>query len=280
MRISGRWRYASGSALLRLGVRRSGRELRNGTRRAGPHRLACAASSRRKTTRIEDTWYHVRSARHRQQRYRHRRRLRTEVSHPAHGTTTSRASARDKPSITAPLYRLPFGQVFGGGVAYGADRRAARYAERVLHVRASARARRRPHDRRGSRTSQLAIAEADNALDELATIAQRNVRSLTAYAERGELPPAGGAAARTNFRWRSSCERCRALAARIVQAPAPPGRDATPLRPHLSGPHHGAPTHHQPNRNARPPLGRPAPRHPRPSRPHAISVRNAGLPRA
>jgi 3-hydroxy-9,10-secoandrosta-1,3,5(10)-triene-9,17-dione monooxygenase len=116
----------------------------------------------------------------------------------------------------AALYRLPFGQVFGGGVAYGAIGALQGMLDEFLafaHARV----------RSGGRTTvldpdaQQVVAEAENAIDELTAIVRRNVANLTAYAERGAVPP-GAERLKYKFQMATVCERCRGLAARILQA--------------------------------------------------------------
>jgi 3-hydroxy-9,10-secoandrosta-1,3,5(10)-triene-9,17-dione monooxygenase len=116
---------------------------------------------------------------------------------------------------TAPLYRIPFGQVFGGGVAYGA---IGALQGMVDAFRAYAGSRVRLGGRKtvDDPDAQLVIAEADHAIDELKTMIHRNVRNLTTYAERGELPPPAERL-KYKFQMATVAERCRALATRIFQ---------------------------------------------------------------
>jgi 3-hydroxy-9,10-secoandrosta-1,3,5(10)-triene-9,17-dione monooxygenase len=147
---------------------------------------------------------------------------------------------------TASLYRIPFGQVFGGGVAYGAMG-ALHGMVREFCAFAQARV------RSGGRTTiedpdaQLVLAEAENAVDELTTIVRRNVQNLTAYAERGEVPPPE-VRLKYKFQMSTMCERCRALAARIVQSAGASGiatqyhfgrtlADLTSARQHITNQH-------------------------------------------
>ena len=107
--------------------------------------------------------------------------------------------------------------------------------------------------RSGGRTTvadpdaQLVVAEADNAIDELTAIVRRNVADLTAYAERGEVPPPD-VRLKYKFQMATMCERCRALAARIVQAAGASGiatqhhfgrtlADLTSARQHITNQH-------------------------------------------
>jgi len=117
---------------------------------------------------------------------------------------------------TAPLYRLPFGQVFGGGVAYGPIGGLRGMLDEFLAF-AQARV------RSGGRTTvtdpdaQLVVAQAENAIDELTAIARRNVGNLMAYAEGGEVPPAFERL-KYKFQMATASERCRALGERILQS--------------------------------------------------------------
>jgi 3-hydroxy-9,10-secoandrosta-1,3,5(10)-triene-9,17-dione monooxygenase len=147
---------------------------------------------------------------------------------------------------TAALYRIPFGQVFGGGVAFGP---IGGLQGMLREFRAFAQAR----VRSGGRTIVedpdvlLAVAEAENAIDELTTIVRRNVAALTAYAERGEVPPPE-LRLKYKFQMATMCERCRGLAARLVQAAGASGiaaqhhfgrtlADLTSARQHITNQH-------------------------------------------
>jgi 3-hydroxy-9,10-secoandrosta-1,3,5(10)-triene-9,17-dione monooxygenase len=116
---------------------------------------------------------------------------------------------------TSALYRLPFGQVFGGGVAYGS---IGALQGMLDDFRAYA----GPRLRLGRRKSiedpdtQLVVGDVENAIDELKTMIHRNVRNLTAYAERGEIPPSAERL-KYKFQMATVSERCRALAARLFQ---------------------------------------------------------------
>jgi 3-hydroxy-9,10-secoandrosta-1,3,5(10)-triene-9,17-dione monooxygenase len=117
---------------------------------------------------------------------------------------------------TAPLYRLPFGQVFGGGVAYAAVGALQGMLDAFIAYA-------RPRMRLGGRKiiedpdAQLVVGEADYAIDELKTMIHRNARNLTAYAERGELPP-WDERVKYRFQMATMTERCRGLAVRLFQA--------------------------------------------------------------
>jgi 3-hydroxy-9,10-secoandrosta-1,3,5(10)-triene-9,17-dione monooxygenase len=117
---------------------------------------------------------------------------------------------------TAPLYRVPFGQVFGGGVAYAA---IGALQGMLNDFRAYAGPRMRLGGRRTVEDPDalLAVGEADHAIDEMKLLLHRNVRNLAAYAERGEVPPQHERL-KYKFQMATATERCRALAARLFQA--------------------------------------------------------------
>ncbi len=116
---------------------------------------------------------------------------------------------------TSALYRIPFGQVFGGGVAYGS-------IGALQGMLDAFRAYARPRMRLGGRKTvedpdaQLAVGEAENAIDELKTMIHRNVRNLTAYAERHAISPQDERL-KYKFQMATASERCRALAVRLFQ---------------------------------------------------------------
>jgi len=214
VRISGRWRYASGSEHCDwafVGALVNFQTAQTGPGRTDWHVLLLPKADYR----IDDTWYTfglkgtasndivVRDAF--VPKYRMRR-MEDNIACSGPGQAVN----------TAPLYRLPFGQVFGGGVAYGAIG-ALQGMRREFCAFAQARV------RSGGRTivedpdAQLVVAEAENAVDELTAIVRRNVASLTAYAQRGEIPPPD-VRLKYKFQMSTACERCRVLAARIVQA--------------------------------------------------------------
>jgi 3-hydroxy-9,10-secoandrosta-1,3,5(10)-triene-9,17-dione monooxygenase len=116
---------------------------------------------------------------------------------------------------TAALYRIPFGQVFGGGVAYGA---IGALQGMLDAFRSFAQSRMRLGGRKTVEDpdAQLVVGEAENTIDELKTMIHRNVRNLTAYAERGEIPPQDERL-KYKFQMATVSERCRALAVRLFQ---------------------------------------------------------------
>jgi 3-hydroxy-9,10-secoandrosta-1,3,5(10)-triene-9,17-dione monooxygenase len=244
VRISGRWRFASGSAHCDwafLGAIVGAPATQGAPPRAGWHVLLVPKADYR----IDDTWYTfglkgtgsndivVTDA------FVPEHRMRSMADNVA-------CTGPGQAVNTGPLYRLPFGQVFGGGVAYGPigglhgmlDEFLAYAQERV---------------RSGGRTTvadpdaRLVVAEAENAIDELTTIAHRNAGNLTAYAERGEVPPAHERL-KYKFQMATASERCRASAARIVQAAGASGiatqyrfgrtlADLTSARQHITNQH-------------------------------------------
>ncbi len=116
---------------------------------------------------------------------------------------------------TAPLYRLPFGQVFGGGVAYGSIGALQGMLD-AFRVYAVSRIRLGGRKIVEDPDTKLVVGEADNAIDELKTMIHRNVRNLAAYAERGEIPPREERH-KYRFQMATATERCRVLAARLFQ---------------------------------------------------------------
>jgi 3-hydroxy-9,10-secoandrosta-1,3,5(10)-triene-9,17-dione monooxygenase len=115
----------------------------------------------------------------------------------------------------APLYRIPFGQIFFRGVstaALGALQGMLNSFLRYAGTRVG----------RGGRTAddpvaRLVCAEAVAALDEMKTTLRRDFGNLSAYAERGELP---SIALRMEYKFHSAlvAERCSVLAARLFKA--------------------------------------------------------------
>jgi 3-hydroxy-9,10-secoandrosta-1,3,5(10)-triene-9,17-dione monooxygenase len=214
VRISGRWRFASGSAHCDwafLGAIVNPAAATAPGSRAGWHVLLVPKSDYR----IDDVWHTfglrgtgsndivVDDAFVPQHRIR---RMEDNLTCTGPGQAVN----------TAPLYRLPFGQVFGGGVAYGPIGGLRGMLDEFLGY-AQARV------RSGGRTTvmdpdaQLVVAQAENAIDELTAIAHRNVGNLIAYAERGEVPPAHERL-KYKFQMATASERCRALGERILQA--------------------------------------------------------------
>jgi 3-hydroxy-9,10-secoandrosta-1,3,5(10)-triene-9,17-dione monooxygenase len=126
---------------------------------------------------------------------------------------------------TAPLYRLPAGQVIRGGAAVpaiGALR--AMLDDFLVHAGNKVRlgGRRITEDP----DAQLVAGETDATIGELKETMHRSARSLMTYAARGEIPPAD-LRIRCRFQTAMVSERCRSLAARILQAAGASGLDTS-----------------------------------------------------
>ena len=118
---------------------------------------------------------------------------------------------------TSPLYRLPFGQVFFRGVSTGAIGALQGMLDAYLDY----------GKKRIGRTSglpaseeaivQLTCAEVAVAIDEMKTILHRNFRELERYAAKGEMPPLKQ---RVEYKFHNAvvAERCSLLAARLFKA--------------------------------------------------------------
>lgn len=116
---------------------------------------------------------------------------------------------------TAPLYRLPFGQIFVRGVSTAAIGALQALLDAVVEygsVRLT---------RAGGRTAedpvaQLTCAETAASIDEMKTILFRNFDRLDAYAQAGSAPPA---AERLQYKFQSAWvpERCVTLGARLFK---------------------------------------------------------------
>ena len=116
---------------------------------------------------------------------------------------------------TAPLYRLPFGQIFVRGVSTAALGALQGMLDAFLRYGAA-------RVGRGGRTAedpvaQLTVAETAAAIDEMKTILMRDFATLADYAERDELPPVG---LRMEYKLHSAlvAERCSNLATRLFRA--------------------------------------------------------------
>jgi 3-hydroxy-9,10-secoandrosta-1,3,5(10)-triene-9,17-dione monooxygenase len=145
---------------------------------------------------------------------------------------------------TAPLYKIPFGQVFFRGVSTGAIGAIKGMLDAYIEY-----GRKRIQRSSGSAASedamiQLTCAEAAVAIDEMKTILHRNFGELERYAEKGELPPLKQ---RVEYKFHNACvaERCLNLASRLFKAAGtagiapdlPFGRilaDITVARQHIS----------------------------------------------
>jgi 3-hydroxy-9,10-secoandrosta-1,3,5(10)-triene-9,17-dione monooxygenase len=117
---------------------------------------------------------------------------------------------------TAPLYRLPFGQVFFRGISTGAIGALQAMLDAYLEygkLRVQRNAGRASEDGE----IQLLCAETAAAIDEMKTILHRNFDVLEGYAERGEMPPLK---LRVEYKFHNTivAEKCSLLAARLFKA--------------------------------------------------------------
>jgi 3-hydroxy-9,10-secoandrosta-1,3,5(10)-triene-9,17-dione monooxygenase len=117
----------------------------------------------------------------------------------------------------APLYRLPWGQVFFRGVACASIGALQGMLDIFLEYGKS-----RVNRMFGTKafddpTIQLTCAEVAVGLDEMKTILHRNLRLLEAHAERGEMP---SYAERIHYKFHSAtaADRCVALATKLFRA--------------------------------------------------------------
>ncbi len=145
---------------------------------------------------------------------------------------------------TAPLYRLPWGQVFFRGVAVASIGALQGMLDIFLEYGKS-----RVNRMFGTKAFddpmvQLTCAEVAVGLDEMKTILHRNLHKLEEYAARGEMP---SYAERVHFKFHSAtaADRCTVLATKLfraagaagIYADMPFGRilaDITAARQHVS----------------------------------------------
>jgi 3-hydroxy-9,10-secoandrosta-1,3,5(10)-triene-9,17-dione monooxygenase len=118
---------------------------------------------------------------------------------------------------TGPLYRLPFGQVFFRGVSTGAIGALQGMLNAYLDY-----GKKRIQRLSGQAASedpliQVTCAEVACGLDEMKTILHRNFGVLEEYAARGEMPPLK---LRMEYKFHNAwvAERCSLLAARLFKA--------------------------------------------------------------
>jgi 3-hydroxy-9,10-secoandrosta-1,3,5(10)-triene-9,17-dione monooxygenase len=118
---------------------------------------------------------------------------------------------------TAPLYRLPVGQVFFRGVSTGAIGALQAMLDAYLDY-----GRKRIQRSSGAAASedaviQLLCAETTVAIDEMKTMLRRNFKVLEEYAARGEMPPLKQ---RVEYKFHNAwvAERCSLLASRLFKA--------------------------------------------------------------
>lgn len=104
-------------------------------------------------------------------------------------------------SNPAPLFRLPFGQIFVRSVSTGSigmAKGALDFYREVTAVKVGASDGNKAVE---SPDAQFAVAKAASSLDQLILVLHRNMDEMMAYAERGERPPLD---LRVAWRWHSS----------------------------------------------------------------------------
>jgi 3-hydroxy-9,10-secoandrosta-1,3,5(10)-triene-9,17-dione monooxygenase len=125
---------------------------------------------------------------------------------------------------TAPLYRLPFGQVFFRGISTGAIGALQAMLDAYLEY-----GKKRMERNAGLASEdgiiQLLCAETAAAIDEMKTILHRNFQVLEGYAALGELPPMK---LRVEYKFHNTvvAERCSLLASRLFKAAGTAGISA------------------------------------------------------
>jgi 3-hydroxy-9,10-secoandrosta-1,3,5(10)-triene-9,17-dione monooxygenase len=206
-RISGRWKYASGCEHCAWAFL--------GCMVEGGSDLRCLFLVPRSDYEIVDTW-HVPG-------------LKGTGSHdivvkdafvPAHRVQSQadnfRGVAPGHAINTAPLYRLPFGQVFFRGISTGAIGALQAMLDAYLEY-GKKRMQRNAGPASEDGMIQLLCAETAAAIDEMKTILHRNFRVLEGYAARGEMPPLK---LRVEYKFHNTvvAERCSLLAARLFKA--------------------------------------------------------------
>ena len=116
---------------------------------------------------------------------------------------------------TAPLYRIPFGQIFVRGVSTAAIG-ALRGMLNAIVAYSQTRVTRVGDKATEDLAAQLVCAEAADTIETLTATLHRNFRTLEGYAERGEIAPLE---LRLQYKYQSAAvtERCSALAARLFK---------------------------------------------------------------
>jgi 3-hydroxy-9,10-secoandrosta-1,3,5(10)-triene-9,17-dione monooxygenase len=112
----------------------------------------------------------------------------------------------------APLYRMPFGLVFAGGVANAAVGALQGMLNRILE---DMRARGGPS--RPDPDLSLVCAEAATTIDEARIVIERNFARLAAHAERSAIPPIEERL-QVKYQLSLNTERCRVAANRLLEA--------------------------------------------------------------
>jgi 3-hydroxy-9,10-secoandrosta-1,3,5(10)-triene-9,17-dione monooxygenase len=113
---------------------------------------------------------------------------------------------------TSPLYRMPFGLVFAGGVANAAIGATQGMLDRLVGEIAAQRGPRRPDP-----DLSFVCAEAATIIDEAKAMVARNFARLLAHAEAGELPPIEERL-QVKYQLSLNTERCRIAANKLLEA--------------------------------------------------------------
>jgi 3-hydroxy-9,10-secoandrosta-1,3,5(10)-triene-9,17-dione monooxygenase len=140
---------------------------------------------------------------------------------PAHRTLKTidnfRCYGPGQAANTSALYRLPFGQVFFRGVSTGAIGALQAMLDAYIEFGKG-----RTYRLTGNKASDdpmmhLLCAEATAAIDEMKTILHRDFGVMEGYATRGEVPPLQR---RVEYKFHNGvvAERCSQLAARLFKA--------------------------------------------------------------
>lgn len=112
----------------------------------------------------------------------------------------------------SPLYRLPFGLVFAGGVSNAAIGALQGMLDRLLEDLRAPGGRSRPDP-----DLALVCAEAATTIDEAKAVVERNFARLAAHAERGAIPPIEFRL-QVKYQLSLNTERCRVAANRLLAA--------------------------------------------------------------
>lgn len=113
---------------------------------------------------------------------------------------------------TAPLYRLPFGLVFAGGVANAAIGALKGMLDRLMGELLAKRGPRRPDP-----DLDLVCAEAATTIDEAKAVVARNFARLMVHAEEREVPPIEERL-QVKYQLSLNTERCRVAANKLLEA--------------------------------------------------------------
>lgn len=118
---------------------------------------------------------------------------------------------------TGPLYRLPFGQVFFRGVSTGAIGALQGMLNAYIDYGKKRISRLTGQPASEDAVIQITCAEVACGLDEMKTILHRNFSVLEEYVARGEMPPLK---LRMEYKFHNAwvAERCTLLAARLFKA--------------------------------------------------------------